>query len=106
VDALVIHAAFDGFPAAALRGSRQWPEEPWDESVADLRARGWLTDDDELTLTSEGRRRRQEMEDRTDVLAAVAFEPLGDDGMERMIELGGAMVAALGAAGLMLPARR
>ena len=105
IDALVIHAAFDGFPAAALRGSRQWPEEPWDASVADLRERGWLTDDAEPTLSADGKRRRQDMEDRTDALAAVAYEPLGNDGMERMIELGGAMVAALGAAGLMLPRR-
>jgi hypothetical protein len=105
VDALVIHAAFDGFPAAGLRDSRRWSAEEWDSSVRDLRARGWLTDDETLTLTPVGRRRREWIEDRTDELASAAYEPLGDQGTKRMTELGTRLLATLGAAGLKLPWR-
>ncbi len=72
VDALVIHAAFDGLPASGFRESRRWGAEDWELAVSDLCDRGWLTDDGTLTLTPEGRRRRQWIEDRTDELAAVA----------------------------------
>lgn len=105
VDALVIHAAFDGLPATGLRDSRRWSPEDWDLSVQDLRRRGWLTGDATLTLSPDGRRRRRWIEDRTDDLAAVAYEPLGDDGMRRMVEIGTGMIAALRAAGVSLPWR-
>lgn len=98
VDALVVHAAFDGIPPDALRGSRRWGEVEWAESVAGLRRRGWLTDDDPPGLTPEGRRRRQLIEDRTNELAATAFGPLGPVGVERMTELGRALTRALGQA--------
>lgn len=98
VDALVVHGAFDGIPPDALRQSRRWSEPVWAESVADLRRRGWLTDDDVPTLTAWGRERRQRMEDRTNELAAVAFEPLGARGVERMTVLGRTLTRALGEA--------
>jgi hypothetical protein len=100
IDALVIHAAFDEFPAEMLRRSRRWTQDEWDVSVASLRDRGWLTDDETLTLTEDGRRRRQWIEDRTDQLAGVAFAPIGDEGVARMIELGGTFAQALEDGGL------
>jgi hypothetical protein len=100
IEALVVHAAFDDLPADLLRASRRWDIPSWDAAVLDLRRRGWLTDDAPLTLTAWGRDRRQWMEDRTNELAATAYQPLGRDGMERMIGLGAKVVAALGEAGL------
>ncbi|WP_055752025.1 hypothetical protein [Frankia sp. AvcI1] len=130
IDALVIHAAYEGWPGELLRDSRRWDPPAWDASVASLRRRGWLTEaatpevtpevtpeltaavTPELTaavtpeLTAEGRRRRRWIEDRTDQLAALAYAPIGDAGMDRMIELGAKVVAALGAAGLATRLRR
>jgi hypothetical protein len=100
IDALVVHAAYDGLPAAILRDSRRWGDPAWNAAVANLRRAGWLTPDDDLVLTDDGRRRRAWIETRTDELAAVSYEPLGADGVERMIELGSAMVETLVAAGL------
>ncbi|EIV92579.1 hypothetical protein [Frankia sp. QA3] len=110
IDALVIHAAYEGWPGEALRDSRHWDPPAWDASVANLRRRGWLTEAEtpESTpkLTAQGRRRRRWIEDRTDELAALAYEPIGDAGMDRMIELGAKVVAALGDAGLATRLRR
>jgi hypothetical protein len=86
--------------ADGLRRSRRWSLEEWQASIEDLRRRGWLTDDESPTFTPDGQARRQWIEDRTDELAAVAFEPIGDDGMERLIVLGKAYTECLEAAGL------
>ena len=100
VDVLVVHAAMlPGF-ADGLRRSRRWSIDVWNESMVSLRQRGWLTDDDDPTFTPEGRARRQWIEDRTDQLAAVAFDDIGADGVERLIELGSVYTDALKAAGL------
>ncbi len=106
IDALAVHAAFDGLPGELLARSRHWGDDDWRAAVADLQRRGWLAGGEPLTLTPEGRRRRQWIEDRTDQLALVAYEPLGPDGVERMIELGEKAVAALAAVGLSSRARR
>jgi hypothetical protein len=106
IDVLVIHAAFESFPADMLRRSRRWSMDQWNESIASLRDRGWLTEDEAPTLTAEGARRRQWIEDRTDQLAAVAFEPIGKSGVERMIELGAKFTQALEDGGLGMSIRR
>ena len=105
IEALVVHEAFDPkMPQGVLRRSRSWRREQWATAVDGLRQRGWLTDDETLTMTEEGRARRQRIEDRTNELAAVAFEPIGPDGVERLVGLGAQVAAALRAAGLSLEA--
>jgi hypothetical protein len=100
VDALVIHAAMlPGF-ADGLRRSRRWTLDDWNASMATLRTRGWLTDDESPTFTPEGKARREWIEERTNQLAAVAFEPIGNDGVERLVELGTRYTAALEAGGM------
>ncbi|WP_261570018.1 SCO6745 family protein [Frankia gtarii] len=106
IDALVVHAAYEGWPGELLRDSRHWDPPAWNASVASLRRRGWLTEAATPELTVEGRRRRRWIEDRTDELAALAYEPIGDTGMNRMITLGAKVVAALGDAGLATRLRR
>jgi hypothetical protein len=100
IEALVVHAAFDGIPPDALRMSRRWELDDWAAAVDALRRRGWLTDDPAPVLTDEGRRRRRWIEDRTDQLAATAFAPIGDEGIARMIELGQTLTRSLGNADL------
>jgi hypothetical protein len=101
IDALVVHEAFDPkIPAGVLRPMRQWSAAAWELAMEDLRTRGWLTDAAEATLTEDGRQRRQWIEDRTDQLAAIAFEPIGNRGIERMTTLGRKVAKALNAAGL------
>jgi hypothetical protein len=105
IEALVVHEAFE--PALApgiLRRSRSWGKEPWAVAAHGLRARGWLTDDERLTLTDDGRARRRAIEDRTNELATVAYEPIGADGVERLVDLGARVGAAVRAAGLTLEA--
>lgn len=105
IEALVIHEAFDpAIPAGVLRRSRSWRREPWEAAVAGLRDRGWLTADEQPTLTDSGRARRQAIEDRTNELAAVAYEPIGPEGLERLITLGTEVAGALHVAGLSLAA--
>jgi hypothetical protein len=100
IDALVVHAAMLPAFGDGLRRSRRWSIDDWNESITGLRARGWLTEDETPTFTDEGRARRQWIEDRTDLLAAKPFEPVGAAGLERMIELGTSFTAALEASGL------
>jgi hypothetical protein len=83
-----------------LRRSRRWSVEDWNSSMASLRDRGWLTDDPTPTFTEEGRARRAWIEDRTDQLAAKAFESIGNTGLRRMIELGTLFTETLEAGGL------
>jgi hypothetical protein len=101
IDALIVHEAFDPrVRGGILRSMRQWSTQAWAAALTDLRERGWLTDDEPPTLTDEGLRRRQWIEDRTDELAAVAYDSIGSVGIERMITIGAEVVAALKVGGL------
>jgi hypothetical protein len=106
IDALIIHEAFDAaIPTGILQPMRRWSDAAWAEAIDDLRSRGWLTADATPTLSDEGRARRQAIEDRTSQLAAVAFEPIGNAGIERMSTIGIQVVEALNDAGLGLGGR-
>ena len=82
LEALILHAATGEVPASTLRSSRQWPKDEWAAGEERLRARRWL--DGEGGLTEAGRVHRQWVEDRTDALAAPAYDVLGEDGCERL----------------------
>jgi hypothetical protein len=80
IDALLTHAAAGDVPAHLLRSTRGWSHQEWDAAIASIRARGWLDDSEELTFTEWGAARRQEIEDRTDDLAASPYAALGEEG--------------------------
>lgn len=82
IEALVVHGATGEVPRAALQATRGWTDAEWDEGSDGLRRRGWLAADG--TLTESGRVHRQGVEDRTDALAVVAYEALGDDDCARL----------------------
>jgi hypothetical protein len=82
VEALILHGATGEVPPATLRSSRNWPADEWAAGEERLRVRGWL--DSDGALTDAGRVHRQWVEDRTDALAAPAYEVLGEEGSERL----------------------
>jgi helix-turn-helix protein len=104
VEALIIHAATGDIPASVLQASRAWPDLEWTAAVERLRGRGLLATDGTLALSDEGRRRRQWVEDRTDALAVVAYDALGEDGCARLREIGRPLSQAVIDAGL-IPVR-
>ena len=85
IEALILHGATGEVPPATLRSSRQWPKDAWAAGEDRLRSRGWI--DGAGALTDAGRTHRQWVEDRTDALAAPAYEVLGADGCERLRSL-------------------
>jgi hypothetical protein len=81
-EALVIHGATGEVPRRALQSTRGWTDDEWNATVDGLRSRGWLTADG--ALTEAGREHRHQIEDRTDALAVVAYEALGEDRCARL----------------------
>lgn len=102
--ALISHAATMPGMAEGLRRLRGWSEDEWAAAAGRLGAQGWLEPGPQLALSADGRRRRQQIEDRTDELAAFAYEALGTDGTERLAGLAGPLSAAVADAGLDFPA--
>lgn len=87
IEAAVMHVAQgDAWTREPLRKTRGYSTEQWDTALAALRERGWIDPDGE-GFTAEGRRVRQEVEDRTDVLALPPWRHLGEDGCARLREL-------------------
>jgi hypothetical protein len=87
LDAAVMHVAQgDEWTREPLRKTRGYSTEQWDTALAGLRERGWVEPDGER-FTDTGRAVRQEVEDRTDVLALPPWEHLGEAGCTRLREL-------------------
>jgi hypothetical protein len=101
--ALITHAATGTIAPEALRTSRAWSEQDWAAGVAAARAQGWLTAGPELTLSEDGQRRRQAIEDRTDDLAVYPYEAIGAARCDRLVELARPLSAAVMAADLGFP---
>lgn len=77
LEALVVHAASGDVGADVLKATRAWPDTDWDRAVDGLAARGLLAPDG--SFTDAGAELRQQIEDRTDRLAAPAWAQLSDD---------------------------
>jgi hypothetical protein len=90
LEALVTHTATGrGFTEAAAKATRGWTDEEWDEVVRGLRERGLLDAEGALTETGSGLRRDVEAE--TDALAEQPWRQLGEEGTERLAEIGRAL---------------
>jgi hypothetical protein len=92
-EALVIHAGTGDIPAATLQLSRQWPDDEWQATCDQLRARGWINGTGSLTDAGWDHRRR--VEDRTDALSVGAYEAIREDGCERLRALSRPMSQAI-----------
>ncbi len=77
LEALVMHAASGEVAADTLKATRAWSDEEWAGAVDALTERGLL--DEDCSFTAAGAALRQEIEDRTDRLAAPAWARLTDD---------------------------
>jgi hypothetical protein len=83
-EALVSFAGVGAAPAEVF-ASRGWSAEQWDAARDRLVERGWLTEDG--TATEAGHAGRDEVERRTDQLAAPAYQALGTAKVGRLAEL-------------------
>lgn len=79
-----------------LRERRGWSEQEWAEARTRLAGRGLL---DGARLTPEGRAVRAEIEARTDALADVSWQAVGDAAAARLVELSAPLVSAIVAGG-------
>ncbi len=84
-EALVTHAAAGDVSADILRATRQRTGDDWLAAEERLRERGWL--DSDLAITELGRQQRDDIEARTDELAAAPYDAIGVDGCERLRSL-------------------
>lgn len=100
-EALVSFAAIGAAPVENF-ASRGWSEQEWAAAGQRLAARGLM--DEEGIATDAGRDLREEVERRTDELAAGPYRALGEKGCARLAELSRPAFAAVIETGL-LPAR-
>ena len=100
LDALVLHAATGEVPSTSSSVSRAWPEPEWAAAGERLRERGLLDGD---SLSAEGRRLRQHIEDRTDALALPAYSGSGRGGLRTSRRTGPPLRPRLVDAGLLKP---
>lgn len=85
LEALVLHAATGHVPRAALQATRQWDDDAWDATVAELADRGLV--DADGAFTDAGRAFRHDIEQRTNVAAAPLVGAIGPDDTRRFIGL-------------------
>lgn len=85
IEALLMHGGTGAIAAGVLQRSRNWSDEAWTEAADGLVDRGLL--DPDGTLSELGAERRQWVEDRTDELALVPYELIGEDGCARLRDL-------------------
>ncbi|NYI07125.1 SCO6745 family protein [Allostreptomyces psammosilenae] len=84
VEALVSFAAVGAAPVEVF-ASRGWSEEEWGAARERLAARGWV--DETGRATERGREGRDEVERRTDELAARPWRVIGQTAAERLGQL-------------------
>jgi hypothetical protein len=79
IDALITHGGAGDVALHLLQSSRGWPDDQWAAAVDSMRSRGWLTNDDGVSLSEWGQAQRTEIEEQTDVLAAAPYAALGEE---------------------------
>lgn len=97
VEALVIHGATGAVRPKVLQATRAWSDDAWQTAAHGLMARGWLSADGALTLL--GRSTREEIEQRTDELAAAPWSLLAEDDAIWLAALGKELSGRIVAAG-------
>lgn len=83
-EVLVSFAALGTVPAEVF-ASRGWTDAQWAAAGDRLRQRSWL--DAQGQATAHGQQGRRQLERRTDKLAAQPWQTLGDDAVERLVDL-------------------
>jgi hypothetical protein len=101
VEALVSHSVHDPTITSFLRRSRAWSEDDWEAGAERLRSRGLLEAGPEHAFTDAGREQRERIESQTDAATMAAYGPLGEEGCERVRELGRPLSVAVVEAGML-----
>jgi len=96
-EAHVLHALATGTPATVYATARGFAEQEWAATVAALAERGLAQPDGRLTEA--GRETKDEIENRTDALAATAYAALEDGEVDELIGALRPVTAAVVAAG-------
>ena len=91
------HGATGAVPPSVLQRTRAWSDDEWTAAQRGLLARGWLAADG--TLTAVGSTHRDEVERRTDDLAAGPWARLSGDDAIWLAALGKDLSATIVAAG-------
>jgi hypothetical protein len=99
VDMNVLTELWVGWPLGEYSGTRAWPADRTEASLAKLRGAGLLVGD---ALSETGRRTREEIEDRTEALEQPVVDVIGAD-LERVLARLNAWSGALIAAGAFPP---
>ncbi|BDB40798.1 SCO6745 family protein [Mycobacterium kiyosense] len=76
----VLHTAAGPVPVEYMKRARHYDDEEWEACRRSLAARGLLGDDG--TLTADGRRFKDQIENLTDTLALHVFDGLDDDELQ------------------------
>jgi hypothetical protein len=97
IEALVVHGATGSVAPSVLQRTRAWGDSDWAAAQRSLLAKGWLSADG--TLTPNGKAHRDELERRTDQLAAVPWALLSDDDAVWLAALGKELSTTIVAAG-------
>jgi hypothetical protein len=84
VETLVLFAADRGLKPAYMQVARGWSAEEWASAAGRLVDRGLVSSDG---ITDAGSALREDIEARTDALAAAPWDALGTDGATRLAEL-------------------
>jgi hypothetical protein len=82
LEALLMHGGTGEIAAGVLQRTRNWDDEAWTAAADRLVDRGLL--DRDGTLSDLGAERRRWVEDRTDELALVPYESIGEEGCDRL----------------------
>ena len=85
IEALLMHGGTGEIAAGVLQRTRNWDDHAWTAAADGLIDRGLL--DPDGTLSELGAERRRWVEDRTDELALVPYESIGEDGCARLRNL-------------------
>ena len=93
----VFQEAGGNVPRQMIERARDYDAAEWTAMILRLAARGLMTS--EGALTDAGRALRQELEDRTDRVALVAYDTLDDAALARLVELLTPIARAVVAAG-------
>ena len=85
LEALVLHAATGGVPAAVLRATRAWTEDQWQAAVVGLAGRGLVEVNGSFTPTGESFRANIEV--ATNTASQLLVDAIGDEPTTELIEL-------------------
>lgn len=85
LEALVLHAATETVPRAALQGTRGWSDEAWESAVGSLATRGFVNKDG--SFTDAGRAFRANIEDQTNQASQPLVDAIGEEATRRLYDL-------------------